>query len=72
MVRFAAAWQGHPGKALASCVAPTPSLARPAPRGPPAPGREGLAVSIRREDRERFEETLGRSDFRWVGETSWS
>jgi len=31
--------------------------------------RDGYIVSIRKEDRERFEETMGGAPCRWIGET---
>jgi len=36
----------------------------------PEPARGGFVVSIRADDRERFEETMDGVAFRWIGETA--
>lgn len=70
MLRFALAWETDPGAALTALSGPVRVSVRPAALGKAASDRRGLAVSIRREDRERFEETLALARFRWVGETT--
>ncbi len=70
MLRFALAWQADPREALESLDGPLRLSLRAEALGEAVPGRRGLAVSIRREDRERFEETLSGARFRWVGETA--
>jgi hypothetical protein len=71
LLRCVRRWTGEPGAALAEAsTARGASLSRGAMGDLAAMGsREGFLVSIRGDDRERFEETMDDVPARYVGET---
>lgn len=75
VARAAIAWAGSPDEALSSaagelCVeVRSDALERAGPAVGDAAERIGYLVAVRREDRERFEETTRGLRARWIGET---
>jgi len=75
VARAARAWSGSPDAALSAasgCLgveARTDALELAEAAAPDGAGRSGYIVAIRREDRERLEETMSGLRVRWIGET---
>ncbi|HPE89633.1 MAG TPA: hypothetical protein P5298_07940 [Spirochaetia bacterium] len=74
VARAAIAWAGSPDAALSSaagelCVEVRSDALERAGAAGDAAERLGYLVAVRREDRERFEETARGLRARWIGET---
>lgn len=72
IARCVLTWTGSPLAALEAACRSTGAAIRPAAlaKALQQPCREGFIVTIRQEDRERFEETTGGVYSRWIGETT--
>jgi len=75
IARCVLTWSGDPLIALEAACGTVGALINPGVLSaalsgtPQEPGREGFIVAIRRDDRERFEETVSGVYARWIGES---
>jgi hypothetical protein len=71
VARCARPWAGDPVAAVEAASGAVAATVRPEAVAEFLSGgaRDGYIVSIRKEDRERFEETMGGAACRWIGET---
>lgn len=76
IARCVLTWSGDPLIALEAACGTVGALVNPGVLSAALsgtlqePGREGFIVAIRRDDRERFEETVAGVHARWIGETT--